>query len=271
MSWRLGFVGAGLFVLLVLWARYEGQRCGIWLDWPLEEGVDTFFCEHSYMEDLVRQPFNTLSNFPFFLFGCMLLTWRPPAQGHNLLSHHPVYVRLYALFCLLVALGSTFFHASLIMPAQQFDMAGVNAMTLFPLSYNGHRLWQRYRHGDQTKAASLNSLYLFTGFFALSTLVLSLLKWQLNAVLVIGLLSLCNALTTIALAWRSPHPAFSPYLWGAALLLLGSGSFYILDMKKVFCDEYSWFQPHSVWHIGAGGSAWLFFRYIESEGKLENG
>lgn len=269
LAYLLSFLFLALITGLWLW----GKGMDVWSHTDMEADVTVFFCEHSYLEHLVRQPINTASNVFMLFFGLRMCLWarqqqHEAAEAPNLMQRQPLYAYTYGFTIVLLALFSSFFHAALIHLSQQLDMAGVNCMALFPLFYNLHRLHNIRQRGDSAHTTR-GELWRFWGGYILMSTVLTLLKWQLNAIAVIAVLTLLNIALAIYVERQRPGRTNTGYLWACLFLLVLAGTLYIFDIKKILCDEYGWIHPHAVWHIGAGFSAWVCFLYFWTEGQAE--
>lgn len=263
-QWKWSIGTSLTFLLLNFLGIYYLQNIDFWSKDYLESGVDSFFCEHSYMNDFIRQPINTYSNVFFLFFGIRMLTYPKATDSTNLLQEQKVYQHIFAWGSIFLCLCSTFFHASLICPAQQLDMAGVNVLMLLPLFYNFHRIHNLKFH-KSTAQSTTNATVLYLLSFLVCSTIISLLKWQLNAIMVLAVVTGLNVMTTLYLEYKFPKRTNKFYLWTCIILLTSASSLYIADMKKVFCDEYGFFQPHAIWHISAAFSGYALFLYFQSE------
>ena len=134
------------FLVFLSISAYVFGETHTWVTYSTDGDIGHFFCEHSRMNNLVREPVNTLTNIPFLFMGLLIfkIGKRDKERDYtlpNLMMGYPVYSILFGASCLFLFFGSTFFHSSLIMPAQQLDMSGVYALILFPFYYNLHRAY----------------------------------------------------------------------------------------------------------------------------------
>ncbi len=262
----LGF----LFVLLIL--TYTTGEVGIWHQFAIDDGIRCFFCEVSYMDHLVREPINTITNLPFLFLGIVVLLVaqkdRRAKKTHNLLVSKPVYSYLFAFSLLFLFLGSTFFHASLIKFGQQWDMAGVYALVLFPISYNAHRWYNLAYYKDTTTTSKRALKYVLTLFF-LALILLTALKWQMNSAITIPVMMSFVIVSTVYLSFKTKGGSNKRVLNYGIIAILGGFACYALDLRKVGCDENVILSPHAVWHIAAAASAFFLYIYLRSENNLK--
>ena len=117
----------------------------IWNGYDIRRGIGTYFCEKTIMEDIVRQPINTFSNFIYWITGFAIIRrgWKDQSKKnkYNIISANPAYSMLYGGILIYTFAASTFFHASLIHFASRLDFSAVYSLSLFPLMYFTHRVW----------------------------------------------------------------------------------------------------------------------------------
>jgi hypothetical protein len=108
-----------------------------WTAWlPATCMPDHCFCEQ-IAPGLVRQPTNAGSSFAFVAIGAWVLTrFRRERRSGRPFYRHPVYPALFAAACILIGLGSAFYHASLTFAGQFVDVFGVYLIGTFVLLHN---------------------------------------------------------------------------------------------------------------------------------------
>ena len=253
---------AGVFlVYFVLNATVSGS---VWAGMTASKSALTAeYCEFDNRQAFFRQSMNTYSNLVYFFLGVFIcLIARHDGQTEkpgmrNRLAQFSGLSYLVGGCFIYLSFGSAFFHASLTWLGQRVDMNGTYALTI-----------------------SLLLVALYHVFYGIT------LSAQARKLLIPGAALLILALFEIALHVPSSIllPALILSIWtllivnyiqfrrdrSAVLGLLSFGliiaAFYvrILDVQKVNCDPYSWYQGHSVWHLLAGLSSfctYAFFRF----------
>lgn len=242
----------------------------LWAEFRVHDNVEYFFCEAPKMENAVRQPINTWTNLPFLFMGLLLIRKaREDSQNrnrYNLMLSFPIYTYIYGFSCLYLFLGSTFFHASLAASAQQIDMSGVYALALFPIFYNLNKIYNVFYY-KITKKTTKRTVQGFIALFLVCLVIFSLLKWRLDAFIVIPSMLAMILVTSLYLEYRVPNTTNKTLIWLSTLTIAIGIGFYALDVKKVFCNSNSLFQPHAIWHLFAATATFACYLYLRSENK----
>ncbi|AUD01133.1 ceramidase domain-containing protein [Spirosoma pollinicola] len=251
--------------MLVVWIGLDTWLTGTaWAGLPLSQSALTVeYCEFNHVHRFVHQPSNTYSNLVYFFLGVLILqiaqvdTQKGGETGLNRLEHFPLLSALMGGCFVYLGFGSAFFHASLTYIGQRVDMNATYSLMLtlagIALYHLGHRMSLT---AAQKKGWVLMILLLIGAFFKLSLLVPSS---RLVPALILGI----NVLMLIDyIQFRNDR--------SLGLLLLGLGLIVVaikirtLDVQKVNCDPYAFFQGHAFWHVLTGLSSFCsysFFRF----------
>jgi len=278
MSKHLPFIKLPFYISLITLAilgvlSYYPINTNFWLQFVSTINYTDVFCELTRPYRLIREPINTLSNLPYLFVGLLVLMvtardrfrkFRLQKLYNNLLISYPIYGYVMGTVLILIFLFSSFFHASLTAVAQQLDMAGVNAMLLFPMIYSVHRIYNYY-YFKKTYFTKRGLPFLFLGFFVVATVILTLFKWQLNAMFVVPGLVILSILLFSLSEWLCPNHSNKRWLMVAGGAILIGMVFYLLDEKKIGCNHNSIFQAHALWHLFAATSSLALYLYLRSE------
>lgn len=240
----------------------------IWNSFDTSSDINIFFCEHTDMSKTIRQPINTFSNFIYWFVGIAILRrgWKDQSKRtkYNIISANPFYSIMLGCIMLYIFCASTLFHSSLIEFASRLDFSSVYSLSLFPLMYFTHRVWllsigvpSNVRHTKSTTTViiAFSVLYLLFTFFLPhgyeNCSVLSIIF----TIIVFG----------IVVEKKDPGKTNGYYLIASIASILFAVMWFGFDVYKVLCNENSFIQPHSLWHLFAGISTFYFYMYIRSE------
>jgi hypothetical protein len=162
--------------------------------------------------------------------------------------------------------ASVFFHSSLIHFASELDFSAVYSLSLFPLMYFTHRVWllklglpSNTRHPKSTRTV----IVVFTLAYLLLTFFLPE-HGHLRDYVVLSIIITLIAFGIIV--ERSDRGKTNHYyLLASVVSILFAVMWFSFDVYKVMCDSESVIQPHSLWHLFSGISAFYFYMYIRSE------
>jgi Ceramidase len=262
-------ISTGILFTIVIWLLNSVLPVrGIWDHFYTEKEIGTFFCEQTDMENAVRQPVNTFSNFIYLLAAVAILHrgWkdRTKRNRYNIISANPYYSFLLGGILLYIFGASVFFHASLIHFASELDFSAVYSLTLFPLMYFVHRVWL-FQIGLPSNTRHPRSTWTLIILFGLAYLCMTLfLKEGMRDQVVLGLI-IALIFFGFIVEKRDPGKTNHYYLLTAVISILIAVMWFIFDTKKIFCQPGSYLQPHSLWHFFSGTAAFYFYMYIRSE------
>jgi hypothetical protein len=263
-----------LFGAAIYYINHRFYGYNIWAGFTLDEGVANFFCEYTDMNKVIRQPMNTFSNFIYWVGGVAILLrgWKDQSRNlrYNLISANPFYSITFGIILIYTFLASTFFHSSLAHVAGRMDYSAVFSLSLYPLMYFTHRvtllvrgLPSNERHPKETSLLIIgfSLAYLSLNFF---TTGFKQRYWVLAIIAIM-----------IIFAWivefKDKGRTHRKYLWicisaiAIAILAFGADSFRNWPVFSSLCNPHSFIQPHSMWHLFSGISAFYFYMYIRSD------
>jgi hypothetical protein len=253
---RLPALGFGLVCVAMAWV---GALPSAWAGWaPATCLPERCFCE-ALRPGMFRQPANTWSSLGFVLAGALVLSlgWRDRAQRGeitNPLRAQPAYSLLYGLALLIVGAGSAFYHASLSLPGQFFDVFGMDLIATFVLVY------ARARSADHPRRLILLYILLNLGLAALLLALPELRRYAFAAVLLLGVGR------EIQVVQRRRLRIQTRYIKQGMLLMALAFGIWLLDRSKTVCAATSLWQGHALWHILGAIAALCLYRYYRSEG-----
>ncbi|MBL0310995.1 MAG: ceramidase domain-containing protein [Bacteroidetes bacterium] len=226
------------------------------------------FCEKTDMSKVVRQPTNTFSNFIYWISAIAILRrgWKDQSnrKRYNMISANPFYSIAFGGILLYIFFASTLFHSSLTKFSSTLDFSAVYSLTLFPFMYFTHRVWllsiglpSNARHAKST----FTVIIVFTTLYLLLTFFLPT-EWRHPAVVGIILMMIVAA---IIVERKDPGKTNHRYLAICVGSILIALMWYAFDQRKLMCNPDGYIQPHSLWHVFSGISAFYFYMYIRSE------
>ena len=227
--------------------------------------INVEYCEFNNVEKLFHQSMNTYSNLAYFFFGVLILLMVSEDgknQGLSTLNRLQQFPLLSAFmgFCFIyLSFGSAFFHASLTLVGQRMDMNGTYSISIALLAISLYHVFYKINFTDlQKKIYIIASVVLLLTFFKLHLMFGSK---TLLPVLILG-----NLILTLVnyIQFRKERFLLFPIL--SLALLLVAVNIRTLDVQKVGCDPYSWYQGHSLWHLLTAMSSfcsYAFFRFTK--------
>jgi len=215
------------------------------------------FCEQ-VAPGLVRQPANAWSSLAFVAVGAWVL-WRAARDRDNphemrVIAQRPLHSSLFAAACVLIGVGSAFYHASLTFAGQFVDVFGMYLIATFVLLY----AMGRGRAISAGRAAlayvGLNTVLALCLYFVPGT------RRYLFAILIL------TAIGAEVSARRRSGSIIQARWFTRAAAVLGIGFvLWILDITGVVCRPRSLLQGHAVWHVLGAVSAACIYLYYRSE------
>lgn len=283
---RLYFTGnAWLFVLrpilvlaavcaLVAWA-FSGTDGSLWASMALSKGGQhATYCEQNQMNNVFRQPANAWSNMIYLLYGlfCMEFSWhdRKQLSSRNIITMFPLLSLVWGVSFAYLCFGSFFFHASLTLVGQRWDMAATYALMVVPLII---LLWQTY---NRLKAPNhlLNRAQLKKQLPAILVLIVALdvlfyiFKWDIDSHYMLP--GMIIAVIILLIFYRSLSRSRFLYGFGALALIsiIAAFTIWTMDRNKQWCYPESLFQGHAIWHVLTGLGSFSVYLLIRSEDSL---
>ncbi len=264
----LSIVATFLFAMLIALLNHFYYGHGFWEKYQAEAGIDKFFCEYTDMKRIVRQPFNTFTNFIYLIIAIFAFSKGlediKKKRAYNLITANRFYSFTLAAIALYTFAGSTLFHSSLIDFFSDMDFSAVYSISLFPLMYFTHRVVLTVMKKPTNIRRSTERLF-FIGIFSVLYIFLSFhLDMQIihpAVAIIVGLLVLAG----VYLEMRDPGQTNKDYLIATFVSIVIAGILFEMDIKHLFCAQLGRVTPHSLWHIFNGMSIFFLYLYIRSE------
>lgn len=240
----------------------------LWDGWNVAMGNAFQFCEANRMDQLIRQPANTWSNFAYFIVGLLALTigihdlkYSERRKSDNFLVRHPLFSILFGISALYVFVGSFLYHASLTRTFQHLDQAGLYSVIVMVLTFNLYKIFPLIRIKGKYRSSHAIMMAFSVGF---NYLIFTKL-WLINInVLFPILIAVAFATSLCYLVFVSREHYFTKYLWSAFIVLILGSIVWILDRTNIVCNPESILQGHALWHIFTAGSMLIIYMYYRS-------
>lgn len=229
----------------------------VWQDWQPATCLKTgCFCESANTQSPIRQTANTVSSLAFVFSGMIVLAHM--RQNHTTRRLPGVYAAIMGSACIIIGVGSAFYHASLTFIGQFFDVFGMFLLAAFTLVYALERIWD-------LRLTTTLSLYLALNLF-LSWLQIAIPDTRRYAFAVVLILAL---LFEYYFRLKKRPQIETRWLRIGTGLLGGAYIIWIVDNTRTVCFEHSLMQGHAVWHILGAVSVLLLHQYYASETPKE--
>ncbi len=240
----------------------------LWADWTAAGGNAFQYCELNRMDQLIRQPANTWSNFGYFLVGLFAITigvhdlkYAERRASNNFLVRYPLFSLMFGLSAIYVFVGSFLFHASLTHTFQHLDQAGLYSVIVMVLTFNLYKIFPVIRLKGQYKS----SHGLLMAFAVAFNYLIFTRLWLININVLFPVLILVAFVTSLYyLLFVSKEHYYTKYLWSAFIILLLTAVVWILDRTNVVCNPTSIFQGHALWHLFTAASMLIIYLYYRT-------
>jgi hypothetical protein len=230
---------------------------------PSKSALTVEYCEFNNTEKLFHQSMNTYSNLAYFFFGILIVLLafedykNKGMQGLNRMAQFPLLSAFMGVCFIYLSFGSAFFHASLTWVGQRVDMNGTYGLSVALLGIGLYQVLQKINFTEKIKRYWIG---------ALGVLLLAFLKIHLmvSSSILLPILILTNLALSITnyIQFRKERSLIFPIL--SLVLLVIAVKIRTLDVQKVDCDPYSWYQGHAVWHLLTAMSSfcsYAFYRF----------
>jgi len=252
---RLDAALAGVTVVascaLVFWLRDSAFDWSSWSAASCMPGL--CFCEADRLFHL-RQPMNTISSCAFGLVGAVVVLTRSRAADRSEDKY------LFWLAASLIGLGSAFYHATLTLVGQTFDVVGMYLLATLLLLWSVQPRLQ-WRVTQRVIAYVLGNAALLA-----LLIVVPEVRRYVFAGLMLAILLLQRRTRRTLRSRQSPQFL----VWAVGLLLVGF-AVWITDITKTLCDPTSAFQGHAVWHVLGAASSFMIYKHYHPAGPPRRG
>ncbi|GAA4408510.1 hypothetical protein GCM10023187_30480 [Nibrella viscosa] len=254
-------------LMLMLWIGLDASLPGtVWSVMTISKSALTVeYCEFNHPQRFFHQPINTYSNLAYFFFGILILLiarhdYRNRVNRQaNRLADFPLLSVLMGSCFVYLSIGSAFFHASLTYVGQRVDMNATYSILITLLGITLYHLVYRIRLSRLQQRLWVAALVAVIGLFLPLALLVP------SSRLVPALILLLNAGMVMHFVQFRAQRSIGLVLLSLTLVVL---AIYIrtLDVQKVGCDPYSFFQGHALWHLLTALSSFCsywFFRFTK--------
>lgn len=251
----LFFLSVSIALSLLTIFALERQAPSSWDAWQPATCMPTkCFCEAVDTAGPIRQRVNTSSSLSFIFSGFLIIALYQSRKWSKMSALSPSCVALLACSSIIIGVGSAFFHASLTLVGQFFDVFGMYLLASLMLSYGLKRLW------DWRNITMLNCYIVLTATLSILLIVVPETRRYLFALVII------LSIIVEVLVRRSKQFLIETIWWNIAFLFFVTGYIvWILDNFKVVCAPNSLLQGHSIWHIFGAIAVVFLYRYYASE------
>lgn len=230
-----------------------------------KSAINVEYCEFNNVGKLFHQSMNTYSNLAYFFFGVLILLMASEDYKNkdlntlNRLERFPLLSVLMGICFIYLSFGSAFFHASLTWVGQRMDMNGTYSLSIALLGIGLYHVFHKINFTNRQKTLWV---------IALGALILAFFKIHLmvSSSILLPVLILSNIVLTIThyFQFRKERSILITVL--SLILMVIAVKIRTLDVQKIGCDPYSWYQGHSVWHLLTAMSSfcsYAFFRFTK--------
>lgn len=256
-----------IFGLTIWWLNQNSSLQHIWETFAFDKKIPASFCEKIGISNPVRQPINTFSNI-IYLIASIIIFKRSWKESHNGDTHdlNTPYSYLLALILFYVFCASTFYHASLINLAHKFDYSAVFSFSLFPVIFFLHSRWLDRNNNLSTSQKRQSFTVFFITFLATNLFLSFLIPKEKESIAVLIIILVFLGLAIVNILAKPGYPGRHYLILSVSSILIAL-LWFEFDKNKVLCNPGSYFQPHGLWNIFVGSSAFYFFLYINSQQK----
>ncbi|HLL94853.1 MAG TPA: ceramidase domain-containing protein [Spirosoma sp.] len=257
--------------MLALWLILDATlTASVWSPMKVSQSaIMVEYCEYNHPQRFFHQPVNTYSNLVYFFCGILILliarydSFSGSTTPFNRLAGFPLLSSLMGGCFVYLGFGSAFFHASLTYVGQRVDMNATYSILLTLVGITVYHLADRIRLNRRQQGLWVFSLLAVIGGFIPLALRIP------SSLLVPALILLLNAGMLIHYFQFRKQRSIGVILLSLVLVVL---ALYIrtLDVRKIGCDPYSYFQGHALWHLLTAVSSfcsYCFFRF-EKTGRF---
>jgi uncharacterized membrane protein len=193
-------------------------------------------CE-AVRDEVIRMPSSFVSSFAYILAGIFI---------YRYVQKKSFELKLWAFVCVLMGLSSHLGHASFAKVFLAMDFASIVLVLSFFAMLNLMRM---------LKVSSSKMIGIFAVYYAfLYAAMSSMGKWgSIGMCLLIFFFSLGDMIREMGWSFLKARK-----LQLSLAVLTISFSMFIIDENHIGCDPYSWFQWHSMWHIGTALSMFFY-------------
>jgi Ceramidase len=255
------------FIMLFIGEVFNNILTGsVWENMTISQSaIKVEYCEFNHVNKLFHQPMNTYSNIAYFFFGVLILLMALEDyknKGQNTLNRLQQFPLLSALmgFCFIyLSFGSALFHASLTWVGQRVDMNGTYSISLALLSIGLYHVLHKIDFTNRVKNSWI---------VALIVLILAFYKVHLmvSSSILLPVLILLNLSLTVINYVQFKKERSILWVISSLILMVIAVEIRTLDVQKVSCDAYSFYQGHAVWHLLTALSSfcsYAFFRFTK--------
>lgn len=225
------------------------------LDWfAMDNRLEHSFCEKTIISNQVRQPINTFSSIIYLFFAVIILKNKNRNTNHISDNINQFYEFLLGLLLVYVFICSVFFHATLADISLKLDFTAVCALVSFPSIYFLNNLIHKNKKNTNHVFKSFFILFFFITFILLS-LTTHHEKHRLLMFLLIIIFFIISFIVT------NKSNTDRKYLFFSMASIIVAIIWLELDKYNFFCNPDGYFQPHSLWHVFSGFSAFYFYMF----------
>lgn len=244
-------VPAALVVSIVALLAFSILPADIWDSFrPATCITDGCFCEASNPHSAMRQTANTISSLGFVFSGALMLAYKRTSAQRLPTGYSSVM----GISCIIIGLGSAFYHASLTFIGQFLDVFGMFLLAVFMLIYTFERIWTLRLPTTMGLFLTINIL-----LSGLQIAVPDTRRYVFAIVLIVALFFEAYFRRKVNL-----RIDVKPLRLGIGLMAIAY-IIWILDNTRILCFETSLLQGHAVWHLLGAVSVWFLHRYYASE------
>jgi hypothetical protein len=246
-----------LFIRPLDGSFWEGMALG-------NAGLRPEYCEFNHMEDFIRQPVNSWSNFCYLFLGIWLLTWGIQdgirREQANPIQRFPAMTIWIGLMQVGLCFGSFFFHASLTRLGQHWDMTFTYGLGLSLAFGAAYRLGISFGMQENIRSKAV-----FLSLAIATTILFFFIKWWLNGRVALPIVMLLGVVLAVVVYVRQRKQLNGWTLLLGLMALILAAVFRSLDLAKVGCEPQGLLQFHALWHLATGVSAMIFLAFLRNE------